>query len=78
MRQIRGAKGEAVWHNIFAKPRSLFERKDKLVSSLGKNIRKELQFHCRWAKAPPSDKKRKSFILGFYYVFFEEDNDDAG
>ena len=62
------------------KAKALAERKDESDSNFGKNIRKELQLLCRWAKAPPSDKQWEEFYSRFLLILllFEEADDDAG
>ncbi|KKK74350.1 hypothetical protein LCGC14_2884630, partial [marine sediment metagenome] len=62
------------------KAKALVERKDKSISSFGKNIRNQLQRLCHWANVPPSDEQWTEFYSEFLLLLllFEEADDDAG
>lgn len=62
------------------KAKALIERKDESIQRFGRNVRKQLQQLCHWAKAPPSEKRWTDFYSEFLLnlLLFEGADDDAG
>ena len=66
--------------HLIRKAKALSESKDKVSQRFGKNILKELQLLCHWAKAPPDVDQWYEFYQRFIDLIFDhhQQKDEAG
>jgi transposase len=73
-------KRQSCLAHLIRKARALSEHQKESVQRFGKNLVKELQLLCHWAKAPPDEKQWTDFYsrLLLLLMLHESADDDAG
>lgn len=66
--------------HLIRKAKGLSEKKDKVTQHFGREIVKELQLLCHWAKDPPDEEQWREFYQRFIDLIFDhhQEKGDAG
>jgi transposase len=61
--------------HLIRKAKGLSEKKDQVTQYFGREIVKELQLLCHWAKAPPDENQWRNFYQRFIDLIFDHHQD---
>jgi len=63
--------------HLIRKAKGLSEKKDPVTQHFGREILKELQLLCHWAKAPPDEKPWRDFYQRFIDLIFDHHQEEG-